>query len=700
GKYIKRRKALTAALGFLLLALIAGLVLTMWQLRASRIRERNDRQRFYAADMRQAAYDFADGNLVEMGDLLERHRPGSVLDDDWSGFEWNLLWKLLHRERAILQRRNWVYTYAYTPDGQKIFTSDRDGQIEMWDAATGQPLGNFASLSAGDTWILLTPDGKRLAIFGSRIGLRILDIVTKQTLFELHNPKFNQLGPIVFSPDGKTFAITFNHAGRSTAQLLDAATGQQVQMIGKIDDLIRKFCFSPDGRLLAVGGHNGKLRLWDIKAKRQFAAFDSEMKGSSVLSLAFTSDGKSLYAGGRDGRLHEFDIATRKPRRVWAAHSDLIDGLALTRDGKIIATSGNDTTVRLWNAATGREITIVKNEGPISDLHFSPDERSLAGVCMRQMRVKIWDVQELLLSPAVIQNDCRVRAIAFSKQSDKLAMGDLCGSIKLRELATGKQTDLRPEFACGVHSLDFSPDGKWLTDYSPTSDRTNACASVQVRDATSGEVVAATQGWASGSFSPDGKTLPMISDGKLKLWDWAVDRERLINIGPVPDARTTNFSPDSGRVAISMSDDRIVRVCDVAYSNTILNLTGHQSRVEDAHFSPDGKMIASASWDYTVKLWDARTGRELRTLKHGGSVYRVAFSGDGKRLASGGEDGVVRIWDTETGMELVTLKGHTKPIYAIAFSSDGRMLATGSWDGTVRLWRAATEQEVQKQVSR
>lgn len=116
--------------------------------------------------MRQAAYDYSDGNLVEMSDLLERHRPGSGPDDDWRGFEWNLLWKLLHRERLVLQRRNWVYTFAYTPDGRKLFTSDRDGQIETWDAATGQSLGNFASWPSGETWMSLAPDGKRLTIYG------------------------------------------------------------------------------------------------------------------------------------------------------------------------------------------------------------------------------------------------------------------------------------------------------------------------------------------------------------------------------------------------------------------------------------------------------------------------------------------------------------------------------------------------------
>ena len=150
------------------------------------------------------------------------------------------------------------------------------------------------------------------------------------------------------------------------------------------------------------------------------------------------------------------------------------------------------------------------------------------------------------------------------------------------------------------------------------------------------------------------------------------------------------FSPD-GRLLASASWDNTLRLWDAATGAAVRTLEGHQDSVYAVAFSPDGRLLASASWDNTVRLWDPATGAAVRTLEgHQERVSAVAFSPDGRLLASAAWDYTVRLWDPATGAAVRTLEGHQNSVNAVAFSPDGRLLASASTDNTVRLWDPAT----------
>jgi len=149
------------------------------------------------------------------------------------------------------------------------------------------------------------------------------------------------------------------------------------------------------------------------------------------------------------------------------------------------------------------------------------------------------------------------------------------------------------------------------------------------------------------------------------------------------------FSPD-GKTLASAGHDKTIRLWETTTGKEIRTLQGHQAEVTALEFSPDGKRLASASHDETIRLWETATGKELCTLwGHQGRVTSVTFSPDGKSLASASTDGLVRLWEAARGKEIRTLERQAE-VTSVAFSPDGRSLASACSDGSIRLWETAT----------
>ena len=307
---------------------------------------------------------------------------------------------------------------------------------------------------------------------------------------------------------------------------------------------------------------------------------------------------------------HKFEICrlintTNFGIKTLLGHTDLVNSVAFSTDGKSIASGSLDKTIRIWDAKTGKPIkTFSGHTNAVNSVAFSPDGKSI--VSGFGDNVGIWDVKTGN-TIKTLEGHTDVSSVAFSTDGKSIASGSLDNTIIIWDVETGNLIKTLRGHTYYVYSVAFSPDGTTI---------------------------------ASGSW-----------DKTIRIWN--VETGNLIKIlrGHTHYVWSVTFSPD-GKYIASGSLDKTIRIWDAKTGKPIKTFSGHTNAVNSVAFSPDGKSIASGSWDKTIKIWDVETGNPIKTLQgHTRSVYSVAFSPDGKHVASGSEDKTIIIWqlfDDET----------------------------------------------------
>ncbi|MEH1993302.1 AAA-like domain-containing protein [Nostoc sp.] len=284
-------------------------------------------------------------------------------------------------------------------------------------------------------------------------------------------------------------------------------------------------------------------------------------------------------------------------------HSSVVSSVVFSPDGKTLASASDDSTIKLWNRDTGKEITTLSgHSSSVISVVFSPDGKTLA-----------------------------------SASGDK--------TIKLWNRETGKEITTLSGHSDSVNSVVFSPDGKTLA--SASDDKT-----IKLWNRETGKEISTLSGHSrsvnSVVFSPDGKTLASASwDKTIKLWNRETGKEITTLTGHSDWVNSVVFSPD-GKTLASASDDNTIKLWNRETGKEISTLTGHSNWVYSVVFSPDGKTLASASFDKTIKLWNRETGKEISTLTgYSNWVYSVVFSPDGKTLVSANGDNTIKLWNLD-----------------------------------------------------
>ena len=467
--------------------------------------------------------------------------------------------------------RSGAQCICVSPDGRWIATGSTDQSIKLFDAATGQEERSYTGHTGPVTCVSFNPNGLQI-VSGSEDGtVKLWNMDSRQEIrtYRGHTAVVNS---VAFSPDG-TRIVSGSKDG--TVKLWNATEANNLRLLRGHVNHVNSICFSPDGKRIASVSSSGAPKIRDAITGEPIFATKGSHGGSRI--IAFKHDGSQIVTGQIDGTLRLWDASNGDELLTLLGHQSNISPICSVGsvnfspdDTLILSTSLK--TLKLWNAATGKEVW-TWNVGLqiLKDAHFSPDGKQIIAACYSE--IKRWDVASgTELNPIKDGDLSGISAIAISADGTRIAAESRHATIKLFDTETGEVVNTLRGHVKQVRSLSFSPDGKRIV-----------------------------------SISGGG---PKSSDHTVKLWDVATGEELISLEGQSSGGSNIIFSPDGSMIAWAGSGvDNAIKLWDVATAEETKMFKGINFRIPQVKTSDDGTIVTSSDGTKDTIVWDSNSNK-------------------------------------------------------------------------------------------